>query len=1145
MPLTLPDIDHSSNINTASWFEDVNSPSSPTTPKTPPRTPRTPISQMRPRTIPDDPVGQTEALQSSSPLQALLSTPTSPLLSQIFSVNTPPPPIPPKSPDRRSPSSPLYLRIQQRSSSNLTQLPMSSSSPYSISEVMLPTARSLSEDLAQTLDRWMVCIMMVQFDVEIGPDLKVIQPSIRFSDEDFRVICFSALPERSSNKETSGQFHSFRFMSTTFPDVELHGFALFSQQKTPSSSRGYNQESLVIISRLNYPQLFNACLQLLVQVASEPSTPSHPNDYYRPTLPLDISPTAKRSVDEKLPVITAAISDVAHWPNPDPNSTLELLFLGTIINLSIPLYESMPLLGTVELDTSSVNFHSRKSQQQKFSTASTSDLSLSLPSDAPVITASEPAANWDYLINYITDLTDLYILYEYMLLAKPIVIYANSPHQCSTFISLLVDLIRPIPYAGRVRGYVTIHSCPTNLDSGITGVTNPFLVRNLENKDALVFILSPTSGSAHNIATPFQYYRTFHNGMGILRRRSTFKASQRLPPTPHVAVSSQPKPVQQAEPLSSPSSSSSSWPRLFFFGNNNNSKTEKAKARISSPLVSTFVKLPNNLVPISPDLTAIANPISVKDTPPKHKRTRSNISEWENEQVNLEEETRIRNAMSKSKRAILKKRLLFPDQKFLASLARMVASNNIGNNLSSGAITNSSGDVAISSLSSVSMISSSSDGESAQLKHSIDFAIRFHFATLTAKFLSPLGCYLDPATTSRRALLSSTSTQKKKLEFSQNEFIHDLASSVSPNVTPRRHQSLRSLRRRSMIVSSSNSSGGGNSSVSGNTVSTKNNMAEPEERKRTPPPLKLLYPITSQEHRQQEQEAADAAAAAAAAEAASNTADITDSAPALAPVPPPRSRKPSTRSVNSADSTSRLGSRSSSVHSPPHRQRRSSTDNRRKSMLALSSLGIKFSSSTVPDASSSTPVDLAVVPRNQLPSSSLVNGTKNKSKSKKSNNNNTSNTNHTNNYSNSKSSKDNNTNNRRSSNRFSGLFSGPTTAAPTIITNNHYTTTTKSTSTGTKTNQDHLHNGKADSTLKGTTNNGTTSNGSNHRKSYQSNTHRHSMAAPITTTASGSSLNPTPSTTADLHKQLIYREFLGTNNFKNWLAMNDVGVKGL
>ncbi|CAN6642365.1 hypothetical protein TRVA0_019S01002 [Trichomonascus vanleenenianus] len=357
------------------------------------------------------------------------------------------------------------------------KLPSSFTSSYRIHEILMQDLDLPTSVTAQAA-RWILCFLVIQFDVDIGPDLKIIRPSIKFTEDDFRTICFSSLPERSHQTETpanasyvtccskcinkttptdqvieSAEFHTFRFNSYTHGNHEIYGYSLFSQQKSLSISRGYRQESLVILSTHNFPRLFEKCLYRVLK---------HDNFLDCP-------------IDHKIPCIDNAIYNIASWPNPEPNTTLEVGFLGTIFNVVIPSNEHTPLVGYASNNSHLSNSHQSGSEEAL---------------DKKEISSSESAGSWNTLIQYFGDISELYLLYELVLLGRPIIIYSPTPKLCSMLIANLIELIRPVPYAGRIREYITIHSCPEAFESmGITGVTNPLLIRS--NMDAYVFLLNP------------------------------------------------------------------------------------------------------------------------------------------------------------------------------------------------------------------------------------------------------------------------------------------------------------------------------------------------------------------------------------------------------------------------------------------------------------------------------------------------------------------------------------------------------------------------------------------------------------------------------------------------------------------------------
>lgn len=852
-------------------------------------------------------------------LHSLNASTASPQQAQapIASADSPPVP-PPRTPGRLSTYKLHQIRLESLDTSQSHVLPSS---------------------IIDKLSRWIVCVMVVQQDADLEPELKIMQPSVQFSDEDFRIISCSALSDQKPTPTNSkihpqlqawSQFHSFRFLpaaSSHIPDSrfssaapaspdpasptnssaskELYGFSLYTQCPDPTSSRGFIQESIVILSRLNYPQLFNACLQLVYDVTQQNSLTitNSPSDLkgthdsttltsslhsssaqlLQPELEINPSSSSARAEDlekllsAKLPVLQTALKNISQWPNPKPNSTLELGFLGTVINISIPHHESVPLLGTVDLDTSSANFHSNgrnnhrihsmsnvslsKSHSYKKSYSySSTDLSLAkqendqfIPNDAPVITASEPSGTWDYIINYISDFTDLYLLYEYVLLGKPIVVYANSPHLCSTFISLLIDLIRPIPYGGRVREYVTAESLGylTSMGSvkefesgGITGITDPVLLEQVQSvcsSNVLVFALTPNArlvaaqkqaaklaraikpaslaaliapepkpmedavrslGSTRGIpilpiTSPYYYYRTFHNGVGILRRQNNVWAAfshsilYELPDSTTIASSSKntsmilsaSPPINTKEPPIVTKNTASS--PVFRDPAEKNGKLSKFFSKIgfnrgkNTPTLPQPKSQPNSLnqsansiyrtVPTASAHTNMSlsakggrhnsTPVVTmlepaqhipKSTPSSSSDSASSMGSINSAQVlsgDLSEEAEL--AIAQSIKQISRTRMLVPDNKFVSQITQMSIS------ALQAAIPKS-----IDYITELSTLLSSSSAGGATLKSllkgenlpfsplsmpkSLDFAIRFHFATLTSRFLSPLSCYLEP-----------------------------------------------------------------------------------------------------------------------------------------------------------------------------------------------------------------------------------------------------------------------------------------------------------------------------------------------------------------------------------------------------------------
>lgn len=97
--------------------------------------------------------------------------------------------------------------------------------------------------------------------------------------------------------------------------------------------------------------------------------------------------------------------------------------------------------------------------------------------------AYEPFGSWRTLLQYFPSLTDLYLVWESLLLCESVIVFAKSPQTCSECVTAVNDMIRPVPFSGVCRPYMTMQSdfrC-IGLDGGspkpfLVGVTNPFLL---------------------------------------------------------------------------------------------------------------------------------------------------------------------------------------------------------------------------------------------------------------------------------------------------------------------------------------------------------------------------------------------------------------------------------------------------------------------------------------------------------------------------------------------------------------------------------------------------------------------------------------------------------------------------------------------
>lgn len=352
------------------------------------------------------------------------------------------------------------------------RLPNSYTSSFQLHELLMQS-HDLPADVLAGFARWGLCFLVIQFDVDIGPDLKLMRPSIQFSEDDFRTICFSSLPERPAaaaatatatasapsaamHANSHSRFHNFRFRAHTLGNQLVHGACLFTQQRDAVNARGFVQESLVLLSFHEHAHcLFKACLSQVVCYENFTACP----------------------LDQKVPCIDNAIANMAQWPAPNPNhGPLALPFLGSVYSFS---FSSHPLHDD---------------------------------NDDSLFYSHQPFASWTELLPLLqhTSLpaTDtLYLLYEHLLLQRPVAVYASAPHLCTGFISCLTSLISPLRYADRIREYITIQSIPEPFEQGLLGTTNPLVLDNVEN--ALTIVLhQPTLAAKPSFSRLFAQQRT-------------------------------------------------------------------------------------------------------------------------------------------------------------------------------------------------------------------------------------------------------------------------------------------------------------------------------------------------------------------------------------------------------------------------------------------------------------------------------------------------------------------------------------------------------------------------------------------------------------------------------------------------------------
>ncbi|EJD06824.1 DUF1630-domain-containing protein [Fomitiporia mediterranea MF3/22] len=347
----------------------------------------------------------------------------------------------PSSSSHVSPTSPDFLLERQERSKprrpSLHHLSRSQTLPrsYPRSPVREKTINSLDVSLEPEvvlkLRRWIFCALVVNFDLDLGPVVDGICPPTSFSEMEKENICFSSFPDSFRYAE-GAEAHTFRIReqspTSASHDGFLYGFSYFRRRKDSTSLRGYDQRSLIILAYHPWPSLF---LELIKRLG--PMFLAHGG-----------------------PMLESACHNIANWPAPDPGTTHELGFLGSVLTVELP--------GGVDQQQSIEMSSFRK----KFDP----DLHL-LASVAPV--APPP------LRLFAASVTHLWSIWECILLCEPLLVFGPSPAMTSQAIWWFVDILRPVSFVGDFRPYFTIHDKEYHTivnknrpKSGLLlGVTNP------------------------------------------------------------------------------------------------------------------------------------------------------------------------------------------------------------------------------------------------------------------------------------------------------------------------------------------------------------------------------------------------------------------------------------------------------------------------------------------------------------------------------------------------------------------------------------------------------------------------------------------------------------------------------------------------
>lgn len=357
--------------------------------------------------------------------------------------------------------------------------------------------------------RWVTCLCVVTFDLELGQALELVYPAhVELTDREKTSICYLAFPDSNSGCMGDTQFH-FRIrcspgscqksqlvqryedeipLAYRSDPAHFYGFAYFRQVKDPSIQRGYFQKSVVLISRLPYVNLFSEVIQVVA-----------PSFFENGELSLE-----------------AVCHDIDQWPYPEAGHTLQLPLMGNVLQVRVP------------------------SRGDKPGAVSSPDNPLvppipQMPSPKVIPTLKDP----DIFRCLQSILPHIHLLWELVLTNEPIVVMAPSPSLCSETVQALASLISPLHYCSDYRPFFTIHDSEfkeyttrTQAPPGvILGVTNPFFAKTLQHWPHMVRIGEMTNlviSSRRSPVVGHNAKRTLSSKPGIYTKYKQLLAKDKL-----------------------------------------------------------------------------------------------------------------------------------------------------------------------------------------------------------------------------------------------------------------------------------------------------------------------------------------------------------------------------------------------------------------------------------------------------------------------------------------------------------------------------------------------------------------------------------------------------------------------------------------
>ena len=319
---------------------------------------------------------------------------------------------------------------------------------------------------------WIECIAIIDFDLALGQKVAELIPFHYLTPDERQQLGHSAFPD--SNPDCEHCFiYSFTFrripdpnaplatgsgsgtpppvMASSLPgtietamDPFLHGMSYYRTKRDPSCQRGYVQQGIVVLSRLDHYLAVHEKLLRTIAVHFGRACGLSP-DTASPFIssPLSISPTVvqMQSVFDhpmtQQEVIRRAWDEIQQWPTPHPHVDYKVSLLGETLEFSTAARGQLRRAVLEEQNT--VRLDDRVRLRHRTEASATPFTLLGMHGLLGGIHLGSITQLWELLIA-----------------AQPILVLSNTPSMCSAVVTALRALIQPIEFNGEFHPFFTV-----------------------------------------------------------------------------------------------------------------------------------------------------------------------------------------------------------------------------------------------------------------------------------------------------------------------------------------------------------------------------------------------------------------------------------------------------------------------------------------------------------------------------------------------------------------------------------------------------------------------------------------------------------------------------------------------------------------